>query len=785
MEFPAILTANCGVSKTVADLLRPCMQNSVGPQRFQKILREIHTLRHDRLELQYLISAYSRKHGIAAQLNISIQPNIQPFSSFDDQNLYAGYVPTGTYFRTLYTAIIEKLQPKMDKHTMLLDGKVLKCDHSFKFPKHMAKIEETSVFTALFTVTNEYEEIVHQVLVPSKSLIYLKHSLQKMREAYDFYGHALPIAFFTDNVKSDKIFLESIFESLKVEASTSGSMVTPDAELNPLVASHAESNYLELPNDVNILYIARNFGQVNEEMKKFTAILSADKAMGIDVVFGFDLEWHGSIGDFVDVMQITYDKTVYIIHIDRSWKELPPYLIGLLRSTEYKKVGRNIGGDFARIQRRYHFHCKAQIELGSFLSRRKLISRGSMSLSEISLQILGVSINKGPRQSVWNISVLTDEMIKYAAIDAWAGLAIYHAAIIIPVIGCRVKELGCPLGTAVGIKPPRYDQIVAHGVLQNNNDLATIQVTKVNVPSWIAPPFADLQAGIALRSYGQPPFQMKIPIKYLITVSSNPDVPAPVPSTPYEPIDTMESNSNNITMNDISDAEIQQKMQEMFGEAVDEVDKAGFIRGYKQFATIPSAATGNVEKANTRVVKDIFHLMDMIKPYKKHSLYKSFTRKFSESLFTIDEDDKSKIIEAFAKAKAADHQFPHDWESKMKYDRGWLWKRFQQQQQQQQQNQHQCQEQQQLPIPRMAHSPSPVIRRQPLTASGIYRPHHPYYVNTRIIIPRTTRTCRGCGRKPEECKGASKRSRCTQPKCLKCGRSAECNGIWDRTKCNY
>ncbi|CEP08288.1 hypothetical protein [Parasitella parasitica] len=31
MEFPAILTANFCVSKTVADLLRPCMQNSVGP----------------------------------------------------------------------------------------------------------------------------------------------------------------------------------------------------------------------------------------------------------------------------------------------------------------------------------------------------------------------------------------------------------------------------------------------------------------------------------------------------------------------------------------------------------------------------------------------------------------------------------------------------------------------------------------------------------------------------------------------------------------------------------
>ena len=73
---------------------------------------------------------------------------------------YAGFVPSGTYVRTLYTAIIQTLRPKMDKHMMLLDGKVLKGDHSFKFPKHMAKTNEASVFTALYTITNEYEEIV-------------------------------------------------------------------------------------------------------------------------------------------------------------------------------------------------------------------------------------------------------------------------------------------------------------------------------------------------------------------------------------------------------------------------------------------------------------------------------------------------------------------------------------------------------------------------------------------------------------------------------------------------
>lgn len=61
--------------------------------------------------------------------------------------------------------------------------------------------------------------------------------------------------------------------------------------------------------------------------------------------------------------------------------------------------------------------------------------------------------------------------------------------------------------------------------------------------------------------------------------------------------------------------------------------------------------------------------MDMIKPYKRHSLYKQFTRKLSESLFTIDETDKAKIIEAFRIENIRRPRFFCSWDSKMKYDR--------------------------------------------------------------------------------------------------------------------
>ncbi|KAI7887063.1 uncharacterized protein EV154DRAFT_485029 [Mucor mucedo] len=94
VEFPAVLSHRGGISKVIADLLRPCIQNSVGPERFQKILRELHVLHHDRIELQYLLSEYKKRNGISQYFATSPP---ERFSSFNDQKKYAGFVPTGTY----------------------------------------------------------------------------------------------------------------------------------------------------------------------------------------------------------------------------------------------------------------------------------------------------------------------------------------------------------------------------------------------------------------------------------------------------------------------------------------------------------------------------------------------------------------------------------------------------------------------------------------------------------------------------------------------------------------
>ena len=115
--------------------------------------------------------------------------------------------------------------------------------------------------------------------------------------------------------------------------------------------------------------------------------------------------------------------------------------------------------------------------------------------------------------------------------------------------------------------------------------------------------------------------------------------------------------------------EIDMCFTSMFGTDNSNVDKISFGYGYSKLRDINFAESQNDDqRVYNRVVKDIFHLMDMIKPYKRHGLYKEFTRKFSDSLFTIDEDDKKNVESVLL-------ENGQTWDNEMKYERNWLWER--------------------------------------------------------------------------------------------------------------
>lgn len=134
---------------------------------------------------------------------------------------------------------------------------------------------------------------------------------------------------------------------------------------------------------------------------------------------------------------------------------------------------------------------------------------------------------------------------------------------------------------------------------------------------------------------------------------------------------------NEHNLSDINPPSVSEEARATFDEIFSSnnsssVDESSFLFGYELFSAIKTNTSSEVggqnQRVYTRVIKDIFHLMDIIKPYKRHGLYEEFTRRFSDSLFTIDENDERKVKDALERNGES-------WATKMKYDRNWIWKR--------------------------------------------------------------------------------------------------------------
>ncbi|KAG2191089.1 hypothetical protein INT47_010405, partial [Mucor saturninus] len=390
-EFPAYLSHRGAVSKQVGDFLRPCIQNSMGPERIAKVLRELHILKHDRSELQYLTAMK-------------------------------------TYIRTIYTSIIETLRPNMDKQMMLLGGKVLKGDPSFNMVKHMASIDGTSIFTALYTLCNEFEEIRMMLPVPTMSLEHPRWSFNELMNACEGYSHEKPIAFYTDNVRGDRRFLESVIPSLK-DGCRSRRMANNESEAQ-------NHSVLSLPENIQVSYL-RNYEEIESVMKNLLAehfhfVVGSDgvESCPASVVTGFDCEWPYNRNTHakgkLSVFHIAHNSSVLVMHLNPTWKTLPQSLVYFLKSPVILKIGRQVGGDFKQIKDSFGVDCEGSFELGPFCRLKKAIRSGSSSLSAICKELLGKGLSKDLRVSGWSYAhELTPGQIRYAALDAWVSLEIY------------------------------------------------------------------------------------------------------------------------------------------------------------------------------------------------------------------------------------------------------------------------------------------------------------------------------------------------------------------------
>ncbi|KAJ7896333.1 hypothetical protein B0H14DRAFT_3612314 [Mycena olivaceomarginata] len=145
--FPAYISARGAISKTMMWQMCNTFASRFGPAPFSEMVSEIQHRHHADGELMYL-----------GAVNFYAQRGCKPYSKFDDPQEYAGIPPSVPYLKALFTDFILAIRIYIERDIATLPLTVAKADHTFDFLKHMGGLKGQRIFTAAYTVVNEFEE---------------------------------------------------------------------------------------------------------------------------------------------------------------------------------------------------------------------------------------------------------------------------------------------------------------------------------------------------------------------------------------------------------------------------------------------------------------------------------------------------------------------------------------------------------------------------------------------------------------------------------------------------
>ncbi|KIK65907.1 hypothetical protein GYMLUDRAFT_257835 [Collybiopsis luxurians FD-317 M1] len=204
--FPAYLTTRGAVDKLVIDQMKPCFTGQFGPEPFLKMLHELQMLQHSRQELMYLSAATS--YGLSGL-------QVPRFPSFDDPMKYAGSSPSVRYLKCIWTDYHAVVKIYLDRIQASLSGFKLAGDHTFRIMKALARLKSEPIFSALFSVINEWEEIWAQAMGLTKGFSVLPEMFEQVKKGLEEHGHQPTNIYYCDNPSAECDFHEHVMESLK------------------------------------------------------------------------------------------------------------------------------------------------------------------------------------------------------------------------------------------------------------------------------------------------------------------------------------------------------------------------------------------------------------------------------------------------------------------------------------------------------------------------------------------------------------------------------------------
>ncbi|RXW13073.1 hypothetical protein EST38_g12781 [Candolleomyces aberdarensis] len=569
-----------------------------------------------------------------------------------------------TLLRNIYDSFIEKHRTEMRQHTAMLPLTVGALDHSHKFTKHVARVNGERLFAGLLTVTNENGEIrtCHLVTTTGHSQSLL--ALSEISRSLELYGHEQPHVLFTDNVSGDKNLLEGVFSS-SLRQDVIG------------IEEYAHLEELQIPANTSIM-VKNTASAINLACQIIMDDLPQDG--NLKLVVGFDSEWNVnfSAGDRIchrgptAVVQLAYKNRIFIFQVGDMIANgtLPSQLRVLLENPNILKVGRLIDADLKNLQAACHSTVPfvGALDLAKLAKQRCVVHKiRTTSLSDLCARVLHKRLNKNVSErisSAWESPVLTEEQIRYAALDAYASLRIFEVLNLLQPPQALIGETSgtTALGTHVMLRASDRGPFIAAGTIT--------QPSSPLLPGSVSVKVSEILCGAAkLRShrnqalvdFGRPPFTIVYPLSYLVTYSYVAQPPSrPSNDTQPQRLPPLEAPSSDDSW---FDSALQAATESH------EIDQAALVDGEGTLG--PQAIQWPAEpKVRSRVIKDAFHLMNMFNVPRRHGCSDAFNQALRDAIFIPDTQDANRIaVWGSSQTPPVTFNELRQWRST------WLWKR--------------------------------------------------------------------------------------------------------------
>jgi hypothetical protein len=490
----AKLTHSGAVDKSLFNMLRPSVARGFSLHRLREFINEVQNEVKEDAEIMWLLQVHQNTASARSLFKSSKPRRDLTFSSFDDREKYDGAVPSTKWLTSLYSRdILLSHSRRVRVRARMCPLQILSVDDSFKTPKHMAKRNGIPMFGTLRAVATNHGHLPMMQLQSTKSQLLTKHGLKEIEDGRIANNLPPTQAAYTDNPRADKSMLEECFPSLK-------------SDLIPAQCSRTYSHELETlttPGDVVIRTVQLQ-DAIEEAMLPIFESVNNEQSL----VVGLDAEWKYSTGRApgkLAVLQVAFKRTILVIQVHRL-QRLPSCIRELILNPNILKVGRQIGGDIAKLCRDWMPQIyankeqmktikKSIVELGTFCKRNNVkvfrdgsfVLSGRASLADLVAAVLQKSLPKDEtiRGSDWELRQLSAKQIQYAALDAWASLEVYS------VVSRSKANRTRAVGDQVSVLSMDHTTEIATGIFNGyisngrskRSQLASISISEILVPA--------------------------------------------------------------------------------------------------------------------------------------------------------------------------------------------------------------------------------------------------------------------------------------------------------------